>query len=159
MMGPALCLHACRPGLPVPRLPAPRLPRPAAQRRLAAALASAACLLAACAVPAPAPVGLLDVSERPAEGALLAAIRAYDDAQYPTAEAKFKEALAAGLASPKDRVAAHKRLAFVQCAAGRLAECEAEFRRAREIDPLFVLDRAEAGHPVWGPVYRKLGPP
>ena len=34
-------------------------------------------------------------------------------------------------------------------------DCEAEFRAARQADPSFALDRAEAGHPVWGPVYRK----
>jgi hypothetical protein len=127
--------------------------------RTLAALASAAWLLSACVQAPPAPVGLLDVSSRPAERALLAGLKAYDDAQYEPAEGQFKQALAAGLASPKDRAEAHKRLAFIHCAAGRLAECEAEFRLARVADPAFALDRSEAGHPVWGPVYRKLAPP
>jgi Tfp pilus assembly protein PilF len=125
---------------------------------LRVAIASAACLLAACAQAPPAPVGLLDVSARPAERALLAGLRAYDDAQYEPAERQFKEALAAGLASPRDRAEAHKRLAFIHCAAGRLADCEMEFRRARQADPAFALDKAEAGHPVWGPIYKKLQP-
>ena len=106
----------------------------------------------------PVPVGLVDIASRPAEKALLAGLRAYDDAQYDTAERQFALALATGLASPKDRAEAHKRLAFVHCAAGKVAECEAEFRHAREADPAFVLDKAEAGHPVWGPVYRKVVP-
>ncbi|MEO8835588.1 MAG: TssQ family T6SS-associated lipoprotein [Caldimonas sp.] len=122
------------------------------------AIASAACLLAACAQVPPAPVGLLDVTARPAERALLAGLRAYDDAQYESAELKFKDALALGLASPRDRAEAHKRLAFIDCAAGRLDGCEAEFRSARKADRSFALDKAEAGHPVWGPVYRKLVP-
>jgi tetratricopeptide (TPR) repeat protein len=126
--------------------------------RLRAALASAAWLLAACVQPPPAPVGLLDVSARPAEKALLAGLKAYDDAQYEPAERLFKQALAAGLASPRDRAEAHKRLAFIDCAAGRLDECEAEFKRARQADNTFALDRSEAGHPVWGPVYKKLQP-
>jgi len=126
--------------------------------RLGVALAFAAGLLAACVQAPPAPVGLLDVSGRPAERALLAGLKAYDDAQYEPAERLFKEALAAGLASPRDRAEAHKRLAFIDCAAGKLGECEAEFRLAREADRAFALDKAEAGHPVWGPVYRKLGP-
>lgn len=126
--------------------------------RLRAALALAAWLLAACAQAPPAPVGLLDVSARPAERALLAGLKAYDDAQYETAERQFKEALASGLASPRDRAEAHKRLAFIDCAAGRLDECEAEFRRARQADKSFALDKAEAGHPVWGPIYKKLPP-
>ena len=126
--------------------------------RLRAALALAAWLLAACAPPPATPVGLLDVTSRPAEKALLAGLKAYDDAQYETAERHFKEAIAAGLASPRDRAEAHKRLAFIQCANGRLDECEAEFRRARQADKTFALDKAEAGHPVWGPVYKKLQP-
>lgn len=123
-----------------------------------AALASAACLLSACMQAPPAPIGLVDISSRPAEKALLAGLRAYDDAQYDVAERQFSLALATGLASPKDRAEAHKRLAFVHCAAGKVGECETEFRRAREADPAFALDRAEAGHPIWGPVYRKVVP-
>lgn len=128
--------------------------------RLLAAIASAACLfLAACAqTPPAAPVGLLDVSGRPAEKALLDGLKAYDDAQYDTAERQFRQALALGLASAKDRAEAYKRMAFIHCAAGRLDRCEAEFRAARQVDPGFVLDRSEAGHPVWGPVYRKVVP-
>jgi hypothetical protein len=125
--------------------------------RLHAALASAA-LLVACALPTPAPVGVVDISARPAERALLAGLKAYEDAQYDSAERLFREALAAGLASPRDRAEAHKRLAFLHCAAGRLADCEAEFRLARQSDRNFALDKSEAGHPVWGPVYRNLQP-
>ena len=121
------------------------------------ALALAAALIAGCMQVAP-PLGLLDVSARPAERALLAGMKAYDDAQYDSADRLFREALAAGLVSPRDRAEAHKRLAFIQCAAGRLAECEAEFKLARQSDRTFALDKSEAGHPVWGPVYKKLQP-
>ena len=126
--------------------------------RLRLALASAAWLAVACVQAPTAPVGLLDVSSRPAERALLAGLKAYDDAQYDPADRLFREALATGLASPRDRAEAHKRLAFIQCAAGRLGECEAEFKLARLADRTFALDKSEAGHPVWGPVYKKLPP-
>ena len=125
---------------------------------LVAALASVACLLAACVQAPPAPLGLVEMSERPAEKALLAGLKAYEDAQYDAAERQFAQALGLGLAAPRDRAEAHKRLAFIRCAAAKLDECETEFRRARAADPAFALDRSEAGHPVWGPVYRKLGP-
>jgi hypothetical protein len=95
---------------------------------------------------------------RPAERALLAGLKAYDDAQYDSADRLFREALAAGLVSPRDRAEAHKRLAFIQCAAGRLGDCETEFKLARQADRNFALDKSEAGHPVWGPVYKKLQP-
>lgn len=120
---------------------------------------TAALLLAACAsAPAPAPTGLAELMERPGERALVEGIRAYDDGQYPQAEAALRKSLAAGLASPRDRASAHKLLAFIFCTSERLAECEAAFRAAQAADPAFALNRSEAGHPLWGPVYRKVQP-
>ena len=120
------------------------------------AIALAVWLMTGCVQPPP--LGLLDVSSRPAERALLAGLKAYDDAQYDSADRLFREALAAGLVSPRDRAEAHKRLAFIQCAASRLGDCETEFKLARQSDRNFALDKSEAGHPVWGPVYKKLQP-
>ena len=113
-------------------------------------------LLAGCVVPPGSPTGLMDVAERPAEKALLAGMRAYDDGQYPQAEQLLNQALTAGLASPKDRAAAHKYLAFIFCTSGRVPACEAQFRAARGDDPAFALSKAEAGHPQWGPVYQRV---
>lgn len=123
-----------------------------------AVVACATALLAACVQPPPAPIGLLDIAERPAEKALLAGLRAYEDAQYAPAEQQLKSALGLGLAAPRDRAAAHKVLAFIYCTSERQRECEAEFRLARESDPAFALSRSEAGHPLWGPVYKRLEP-
>jgi len=115
--------------------------------------------LAACApVPQQPAPGLTDIAARPAERALLAGMRAYDDAQYAESEKQMQLALATGLASPKDRAAANKYLAFVYCTSQRVAQCEDAFRAARAADPAFALSRSEAGHPQWGPVYRKLFP-
>ena len=125
-----------------------------------AALASAACFFLAACVQAPsAPIGLVDISSKPAEKALLDGLKAYEDARYEAAQQSFVEALGLGLASPRDRAEAHKRLAFIDCAASRLAECEQQFREARLADPAFALDRAEAGHPIWGLVYLKTQAP
>ena len=107
---------------------------------------------------APPAVGLAELMERPAERALIDGIRAYDDGQYPQAEAALRKALGAGLASPRDQATAHKLLAFITCTSERGAECESQFRAARSADPAFALGRGEAGHPLWGPVYRKLVP-
>ena len=49
-------------------------------------------LLGACVQPPTAPSGLMDVAERPAEKALLAGIRAYEDAQYAEAEKQLNAA-------------------------------------------------------------------
>jgi Tfp pilus assembly protein PilF len=100
--------------------------------------------------------GLTDVMQRPAERALLTGLRAYEDGQYPDAERELKRALDSGLTSVRDRATAHKHLAFVYCTSERLAECERAFRDALAADPAFVLTKAETGHPLWGPVYRRL---
>lgn len=115
--------------------------------------------LAGCATKSePAPVGLLDVTSRPAERALQGGLRAYDDAQYADAEKQLNQALKAGLVSPRDRGAAHKTLAFIYCTSNRTLECEAEFRAAKKDDPSFALSKSEQGHPLWGPIYRRVQP-
>ena len=128
-------------------------PAPASLRLPLALLALAA--LAACALPQDKPVGITDLAERPGERALLGALRAYDDADYPAVERQVDDALKQGLRSPRDLATAHKLRAFVYCTSNRISACEAEFRAARAADPAFALTHAEAGHPVWGPVYQK----
>ena len=125
--------------------------------RLAALVLAATAMSLGCAAP-PAPAGLMEVLDRPAERALLEGMRAYDDAQYPQAETALRRALDQKLAHPRDRAVAHKLLAFIQCTSDRVPACEADFRAARRADPSFALTRAEAGHPLWGPVYRRLQP-
>ncbi|MCW7539164.1 TssQ family T6SS-associated lipoprotein [Aquabacterium sp. A7-Y] len=136
----ALCalLAGCAELVPQPAQPAPTA-APAAPGAPAPA-------------PAPAP-GVSDLLARPAERALLYGMRAYDDAQYPEAERQLNRALQAGLASPRDRAAAHKYLAFIYCTSQRTALCEAAFRAARRADAGFALSKSEAGHPLWGPVF------
>lgn len=127
-------------------------------RPAALVIAALLALLTACAQPpvAPPAVGLLDVAERPAERALLAGMRAYEDAQYPQAEKQLQAALQGNLVSPRDRAAAHKLLAFIFCTSNRMTDCEVQFRAARAADPGFALSKSEAGHPLWGPVYQRV---
>ena len=119
-------------------------------------------LVSGCAAPPapapspPPPQGLADVLDRPAERALFDGMRAYDDGQYPLAESALRVALAGSLRSARDKAAAHKLLAFIFCTSNREMQCEAAFRSARESDTTFSLTRAESGHPLWGPVYRRV---
>lgn len=101
----------------------------------------------------PPPPGLTEVMDRPAERNLLLGLRAYDDGLYPEAEKALGDALRLQLVSARDRATAHKTLAFIYCATERRADCEKSFRAAKLADPAFELSKAEAGHPVWGPVY------
>jgi len=137
-------------------MPTPHRPiRPLPSRRalLLCSILAVPALFAGCVAPPPRPLGLADLAERPGERSLLAAIRAYDEADYPTVEREVDRALKAGLQSPRDRATAHKLRAFVFCTSDRVAACESEFRAARAEDPAFELNKAEAGHPLWGPVY------
>lgn len=131
---------------------------PVFPRHARAGLLLLAAALAGCAAPPPVP-SVSDAFDRPAERHLLLGLRAYDDAQYEEAERQLARALQLQPASPRDRATAHKTLAFIYCTSQRLPECAAAFRAARSADPGFALNRAEAGHPVWGPVYEaSLGP-
>lgn len=111
-----------------------------------------ATLLAACAS-APSVVNL---QARPAEGALLAGIQAYDDGRYADAESQLGRALSSGLRAPADKAAAHKLRAFIRCSQGRVAPCEADFRAAHAADARFTLSDTERGHPAWGPVWQRV---
>lgn len=95
------------------------------------------------------------IFERKGEPQLRAGIKSYDDGRLPQAQGNFQNALAAGL-NTSDQVTAHKYLAFIHCASGRDRQCRAHFRSALELDPAFELQPAEAGHPMWGPVFRSV---
>jgi Tfp pilus assembly protein PilF len=126
-------------------------------RPLLLAFVITSALIAGCAAPPPKPAGgLADLLERPAERALVEGIRAYDDGNYAAAEDALHRALAGGLQSGRDRATAHKLLAFITCTSERPADCEDAFRAARSADAAFALSRSEAGHPLWGPVYRRV---
>jgi hypothetical protein len=51
------------------------------------------------------------------------------------------------------RVEAGKYLAFSYCVTNRRTLCRKTFDRVLAIDPGFALTPAEAGHPLWGPVF------
>ncbi|MGE0357620.1 MAG: TssQ family T6SS-associated lipoprotein [Burkholderiales bacterium] len=138
--------------------------RPSPALRLAGALAIAAAAIAGCAplpreAPAPKPVETRITEETlraRARAQLLAGLKAYDAGDYEGAQKSLQASLEHGLLEKADQGTARKHLAFIHCLAGRETLCAAEFRRAFEIDPAFVLSIAEDGHPIWGPVYRTV---
>jgi len=83
-------------------------------------------------------------------------IKAYEDGEYPYAARLLQASLDAGLRGRSNHARAHKFLAFMHCASSRAQQCREEFRKALDIDPSFELREDEAGHPVWGPVFRSL---
>lgn len=106
--------------------------------------------------PPPPPPSAAQIYARAPERALINGLRFYEDGVFDRAESSFKSALLQGLRDRRDAAVAHKYLAFIACAFNRVAECEASFRTAIATDPEFRLTDAEIGHPIWGPVYRKV---
>ena len=83
-------------------------------------------------------------------------IRSYEDGEYKTSAKQLQAALDLGLDAKRDRAKAHKYLAFIACTSGRKTSCRNEFNNALDADPKLDLEPAEAGHPIWGPVWRSV---
>jgi len=89
------------------------------------------------------------------DAAFATGMRQYENAQYVESARNLQAAVDLGLpAGPRAR--AHKHLAFIHCASGRERLCRDEFRKALAVEPKMDLTAAEAGHPVWGPIFRSL---
>jgi Tfp pilus assembly protein PilF len=91
---------------------------------------------------------------QPLNKQLASGIKSYEDGDYQTALLVLSRAQESGLGEKRDQVLAHKYLAFIHCVSGREKLCREEFREALEVDSNFALSPAEAGHPVWGPVFK-----
>ncbi len=97
--------------------------------------------------------GMLSLSK--GRSALSEGVRQYDDGRHPAAAKSLQSALDLGL-NDRERADAYKHLAFIHCAAGRTGPCREEFRKALSAEPALELAPAEAGHPLWGPVFRAV---
>jgi Tfp pilus assembly protein PilF len=89
------------------------------------------------------------------EAALATGLKQYEDGRYPESLKSLQSAIDQGLAD-RDRVNAHKHAAFIHCVLNRERACRDEFRKALRVDPGMELAPAEAGHPVWGPIFRSV---
>ena len=92
----------------------------------------------------------------PGEQQFSSGVKSYEEGDYKSSMEALQGALDMGLSSKADKVIAYKYLAFIHCISGREKQCRDNFKKAFEIDPNFDLKPAEAGHPVWGPVYRSV---
>ena len=90
-----------------------------------------------------------------AEMRLDSGIREYDDGNYKIASRNIQSALDEGLTTPS-QARAHKYLAFIDCVSGQQTQCREQFHKALEANPKLELKPEEAGHPIWGPVFRSV---
>ena len=89
-----------------------------------------------------------------AQANLADGLKKYDSGNYEEAISNFLLALDTGLLTVPDQLNARKHMAFVHCLSGRETNCKEEFEKVITLDPKFDLTPAEAGHPIWGPIYR-----
>jgi Tfp pilus assembly protein PilF len=94
---------------------------------------------------------------QPAKGqaAFATGLKQYDNGDYAESAKNLQSALDQGLGD-RDKVAAYKHLAFIHCVSDREHQCREEFRKALAVDPSLDLAPAEAGHPIWGPIFRAV---
>jgi len=116
---------------------------------------AAAASLGGCQSP-PKTVSVAQLYQQPAERALVEGMRLYESGQFQLAETSLRAAIAAGLADGRDLAVAYKYLAFIACAFDRSTECGLDFAQAFSANPDFRLNDVEIGHPLWGPVYRRV---
>jgi len=83
------------------------------------------------------------------------AMQQYEAGEYAESAKNFQGAIKEGL-SDKQLADAHKHLAFIHCSANRQRQCRDEFKKALSVDPTLELEPAEAGHPVWGPIFKAV---
>jgi hypothetical protein len=88
------------------------------------------------------------------EHKLYKGVENYEEGNYIASVEALNNVLQTKLANKEDKVSAYKYLAFIHCVSGREKLCYESFRRALVLKPSFELTPAEAGHPVWGPVFR-----
>ena len=87
---------------------------------------------------------------------LIDGLQQYEDGDLKKAAQSLNGALSAGLNFQKDHVTAHKYLAFINCASAHEQICREQFAAALALDPGLELTPAEAGHPLWGPVFKSV---
>jgi hypothetical protein len=103
----------------------------------------------------PALQGVLDTSLS-GKGERVMAYKYLAFINYQAAIPALQGVLDTSLSGKGERVMAYKYLAFIQCVSGHELTCRDYFKKALDTDPNFNLDTAEAGHPIWGPVFRSV---
>ena len=86
------------------------------------------------------------------EAAFATGLRQYEEGRYPESLKSLQTAIDQGLPDDK-RAIAQKHVAFIHCAFDRERACREAFRKALRVNSNMELMPAEAGHPVWGPIF------
>ncbi|MFA5371163.1 MAG: TssQ family T6SS-associated lipoprotein [Sideroxydans sp.] len=83
-------------------------------------------------------------------------IKDYEEGNYISSMNALQKVLEEKYSLQGDKLTSYKYLAFIHCISGRENLCKEYFGKVLQIDPAFDLSPAEAGHPLWGPVFRSV---
>jgi hypothetical protein len=136
-------------------------------QRLALGALMSACMLvmlSGCVVPPPAPASSAPTPEQIAKqerldranANLAEGLKSYDAGSYEPAMKSFLVALDSGQLTVTQQINARKHMAFIHCVSSREVNCREEFEKSFALDPKFDLSPAEAGHPIWGAMFRSV---
>lgn len=84
------------------------------------------------------------------------AVKEYEEGNYVSSMKGLEAVLANKSASRAQKIRANKYMAFISCISSREKSCREYFKNILEISPDFNLSAAEAGHPIWGPVFQSV---
>jgi hypothetical protein len=80
----------------------------------------------------------------------------YEKGDYKNAIRKLSMARDASEDAPGIKQNSLKLLAFSYCVTSQRPQCKAQFTSLLKLAPSFQLSRGEAGHPLWGPVFKEV---
>lgn len=83
-------------------------------------------------------------------------VKEYEEGNYVTSTNALETVLATKTASRAQKIRANKYLAFISCISSHEKSCREYFKNILEVNPDFNLSAAEAGHPIWGPVFQSV---
>jgi tetratricopeptide (TPR) repeat protein len=86
---------------------------------------------------------------------LSAGIELYNSGQYQQAIKKLQTIVDNTNEDFLTQTNAYKYTSFSLCVLGRKAPCRENFEKLLRLNPSFELTQAEAGHPIWGPVFKQ----
>lgn len=83
-------------------------------------------------------------------------VKEYEEGNYVSSINALEAVLSTKTASRAQRIRANKYMAFISCISSHEKSCREYFKNILEANPDFNLSAAEAGHPIWGPVFRSV---
>lgn len=114
-----------------------------------------AAVLAGCAqVPTQTAGGSATLSYADAQSRYQQGLNNYKENRPDTALGDLSAALNSGHLKTSDALNARKHIAFIHCTNDRELLCREQFQMLLKTQPNFDMSPSEAGHPLWGPVWR-----